>query len=60
MLRQLLSSASLFDLPLIATGMFVLIFVGVLVRVSRRARAAEYRRMASLPLADDQQLRSER
>lgn len=53
MLRQFLSGTSLFDLPLIAMGIFVTIFVAVLVRTSQRARAAEYRRMAHLPLQDD-------
>lgn len=58
MLRELLSGTSLFDLPVVATAMFVLIFVGAVVRVCGKARAAEYRRMASLPLADDQHPRS--
>ena len=55
MLRQFLSGIGLLDLPLIAMGIFVAFFLAVLVRVSQRARAAEYRRMASLPLADDAQ-----
>jgi cbb3-type cytochrome oxidase subunit 3 len=54
MLREMLSRIPLFDLPIVAMAIFVLFFAGVLVRVSRKARAAEYRRMASLPLADDQ------
>ena len=52
MLRQFLSCVPLFDLPLVATGLFVLMFLGVLWRVSRKARAPEYRRMAALPLED--------
>jgi cbb3-type cytochrome oxidase subunit 3 len=53
MLRELFSRLHLFDLPLIAMGIFVAIFVGVLWRVSRRHRRTEYQRMAHLPLADD-------
>jgi hypothetical protein len=53
MLRQFLSGGSLFDLPLIAMGIFVAIFVTALVRVCQRSRAAEYRRLAALPLQDD-------
>jgi hypothetical protein len=53
MLRQFLDGVELFDLPLIATGIFVAMFLAVLVRVGQRARAPEYRRMATLPLADD-------
>jgi len=52
MLRQFLDSVTWFDLPLIATGMFVAMFVVVLLRVSQKARRAEYDRMASLPLDD--------
>ena len=55
MLRQFLESVSLFHLPLLAMGIFVAMVVAVLLRVSQRARAPEYRRMASLPLADDNQ-----
>lgn len=53
MIRQFLSTTMLFELPLIAMGIFVAIFVTVLVRTSQRSRAAEYQRMASLPLQDD-------
>jgi cbb3-type cytochrome oxidase subunit 3 len=55
MLRQFLSTTMLFDLPLIAMGIFGAIFVAVLVRTGQRARAAEYQRMATLPLQDDSQ-----
>ena len=55
MLRQFLSTTMLFDLPLIAMGIFVAIFAAVLLRTGQRARAAEYRRMATLPLQDDSQ-----
>lgn len=40
-------------LPTVAMGIFIFLFVAVLVRVSKKARAPEYRRMASLPLEDD-------
>jgi hypothetical protein len=53
MLRQFLSSTTLYDLPLIAMGIFVTIFLTVLVRTHRKARSAEYDAMASLPLQDD-------
>jgi hypothetical protein len=53
MLRQFLSGTSLFDLPLIAMGIFVAIFLTVLVRACQRSRATEYRRLAALPLQDD-------
>jgi hypothetical protein len=53
MLRQFFATTTLFDLPLIAMGIFVAIFVVVLVRTSQRARFNEYRRMADLPLQDD-------
>lgn len=53
MIREFLSTTTLFDLPVIGMGIFVAIFVTVLLRTSQRARAAEYRRMATLPLQDD-------
>lgn len=53
MIREFLATTMLFDLPLIAMGIFVAIFVTVLMRTSQRSRAEEYRRMASLPLQDD-------
>lgn len=53
MLRQFLSSTTLYDLPLIAMGIFVAIFVTVLVRTHQKAPSAEYREMANLPLQDD-------
>ena len=55
MLRQFLNGVELFDLPLIATGIFVAMFAAVLLRICQRNRAPEYRRMAALPLADDAQ-----
>lgn len=55
MLRQFLGDVTLLDLPLIALGIFLAIFVTVLIRVCQRARAPEYQRMASLPLDDDSQ-----
>jgi cbb3-type cytochrome oxidase subunit 3 len=59
MLRELLARTPLFGLPVVATVLFVLFFVGVLVRVSRKARQPEYRRMAHLPLSDDETTRRE-
>ncbi|MBL8724128.1 MAG: hypothetical protein JNK49_08775 [Planctomycetes bacterium] len=53
MLRQLFTDVSLFSLPVLATCLFVAMFFAVLVRVSQRARAPEYTRMANLPLDDD-------
>ena len=53
MLRQFLSATTLFDLPLIAMGIFVAIFLTVLLRACQRSRASEYRRLAALPLQDD-------
>ena len=53
MLRQLLTSTTLFDLPLIAMGIFVAIFLTVLARACQRSRACAYRRLAALPLQDD-------
>ena len=53
MIRQFLASTTLFDLPLIAMGIFGAIFATVLVRAFQKSRAAEYRRMADLPLQDD-------
>jgi len=49
---KLLSSVSWFDLPVIATWLFVAMFLTVLVRVCQRSRQSEYKRMASLPLDD--------
>jgi hypothetical protein len=53
MLRQFLASTSLYHLPLIAMGIFVTIFIAVLLRTSQRRRAAVYRRIADLPLQGD-------
>jgi H+/Cl- antiporter ClcA len=53
MIRQFLASTTLFDLPLIAMGIFATIFATVLVRAFQKSRAAEHRRMADLPLQDD-------
>jgi len=53
MLREFLSTTMLYDLPLIAMGIFIVIFFTVVVRASQRSRAPEYRRMADLPLQDD-------
>jgi hypothetical protein len=60
MLRQFLSATTLFDLPLIAMGIFVAIFAAVLVRACQRSRATEYRRLAALPLQDDARQAAER
>lgn len=53
MLRQFLAGLASMDLPLIAMGIFIAFFLATLLRVCQRRRAGEYRRMASLPLADD-------
>ena len=53
MIREFLSTTLLFDLPVIAMGIFGAIFATVLVRTCQRQRAAEYRQMAALPLQDD-------
>ncbi|MFY9342421.1 MAG: hypothetical protein WAT39_08020 [Planctomycetota bacterium] len=53
MLRQFLATTHLFDLPVLAMGIFLAFFAAVLVRACQRARAPEYRRMATLPLQDD-------
>jgi hypothetical protein len=54
-LRQFLSQVSLFDLPLLAMGIFVAMFLAVLVRVCQRSRRAGYAQMATLPLLQDDQ-----
>lgn len=53
MIKQLLDSTSLFDLPVIAMCIFVVFFLAVLVRVCQRARRPQYEHMATLPLDDD-------
>ncbi len=53
MIREFLASTSLFVLPLIAMGIFAAIFATVILRTMQRHRAAEYQRMAALPLQDD-------
>lgn len=53
MIRQFLASTTLFDLPLIAMGIFATIFATVLVRAFQKSRAAEHRQMSLLPLQDD-------
>ena len=52
MLRQFLGQLELHRLPIVAMGIFLLLFVGVLVRVLRRGRATTWRRLAQLPLDD--------
>ncbi|MFK7742068.1 MAG: hypothetical protein AB8H80_17260 [Planctomycetota bacterium] len=56
MLKGILESSSIFDLPVLATLLFVAIFATVLLRVCQRARQTEYRRMASLPLTDESEV----
>ena len=53
MFREFFQTGFLFDLPLLAMGIFVAIFLAVLLRICQRTRFAEYRRMATLPLQDD-------
>lgn len=52
MLGAMLSLVSWHDLPVIATWLFVAMFLTVLLRVCQRSRWKEYERMASLPLDD--------
>lgn len=53
MFRDLFENVSLLSLPIAAMLLFFTIFVGVIVRVSRKARGPGYQRMANLPLDDD-------
>lgn len=53
MLREWLTGSALLDLPIAAMLLFLLMFLGVVWRVSARHRRATYRQMAELPLADD-------
>jgi cbb3-type cytochrome oxidase subunit 3 len=53
MLRELLNGTAWFDLPVVAMCLFLAMFLAVLLRVSQRSRAAQYRHMADLPLQDD-------
>lgn len=50
MLRTFLADIPLHQLPIAAMVLFLVLFVLVLLRVSRRARSEAYRRMAHLPL----------
>lgn len=59
MLRQFLSTTHLFDLPVLAMGIFLALFLTVILRACQRARQPEFGRMASLPLQDDAQGRAE-
>lgn len=52
MLRQFLERIDLLSLPVAAMLAFLLFFLAVLWRVSRRSRSEQYRRMARLPLDD--------
>lgn len=53
MIREFLADTALFALPVIAMGIFIAIFVTVVLRACQRGRAAVYRDMAALPLQDD-------
>lgn len=53
MFRDLFENASLLWLPIAAMLLFLAMFLGVLVRVSRRGRRAQYEHMAHLPLEED-------
>jgi len=52
MLREFLSRVSLLELPIAAMLFFLLLFVAVVWRVSRRNRAPIYRELAQMPLDD--------
>jgi cbb3-type cytochrome oxidase subunit 3 len=54
-LQHLLAGIDLLSLPIVSMCMFLLLFVAVVWRVSRKSRAPEYRRMASLPLDGDEE-----
>ncbi|MBL8753241.1 MAG: hypothetical protein JNK15_08065 [Planctomycetes bacterium] len=53
MIREFFANGSLFVLPVIAMGIFIGIFLTVVVRACQKSRAGVYRQMASLPLQDD-------
>lgn len=53
MLREFLSGTSLYALPVVAMLLFLAIFLVVLLRVLRRGAAADYHRMSTMPLLDD-------
>ena len=53
MLRDFLSNITLLELPLVAMSFFLLLFLAVVWRVTRKARGPAYRRMAQMPLQDD-------
>jgi cbb3-type cytochrome oxidase subunit 3 len=55
MWRELFSGHPATILALVALFFFIAVFVGVLVWVMNRKRGAHYRRMANLPVADDDQ-----
>ena len=59
MWREFFSGGSLFSLPIISMALFIAIFLTVLVRVFQRSRQPEYRRMASLPLDDSNEITEE-
>ncbi len=58
MLRQWLSGTPLTALPVVGMCLFLVFFLLVLLRVSRRSRKATYDRMAALPLQDEPAERS--
>jgi len=60
MWREFFTGGSLFSLPIISMALFIAIFLTVLVRVFQRSRQAEYRRMASLPLDDSNEIIEEK
>ena len=59
MFRDFFSGGALFSLPVIAMGIFIAIFLAVIVRVCQRSRRDEYRRMAAMPLDDNNDVRQE-
>lgn len=52
MLRTFLDQLSLLHLPIVVMVLFLSFFVGVVWRVTRRARREIYQRMARMPLED--------
>lgn len=59
MWRDFFTGGSLFSLPVISMALFIAIFLTVVVRVLQRSRQTEYRRMASLPLDDSNEIHKE-
>lgn len=53
MWKELFSTASLLDLPLVVMFAFMAIFVGAVIWTCSRRRTGHYERMAALPLIEN-------